>query len=668
MFGKGENELILATYLFECTELLDRLEQIVLNCDNNFTDPEIINELFRIMHTVKGSSSMLEFSNIASTAHAMEDVMHQIRDGELNNIRGTKLSNLLLQCKDFIKNELDKVANGTNPDADNSEIMAEIRRFGATSENDMTPDMPESQRVAAEDILGQKYAIIENPPTDIHAPKIYYTRIFLEDDCQMEDLRAFAILESLKQIGRVVEHVPYDLNNNDNARLISKKGFQIIFETHLDYPQVLNFLEKKTVFLKSLDLYYVTKSDTQSRSAKEEAEKQGPVINKNSDLSRFISVNLSKLDKLINITSEIIITEALLVQNPDLAGLKLPNFKKVANRFRKITTELQDIVLSLRMVPIASTFQKMNRVVRDTAEKLEKKVDLVLVGEETEVDKNIIENLSDPMMHLVRNSVDHGIEATAARLRKGKPETGKVILEARNVGGEVWISIRDDGGGLNKEKIIAKAMAQGLISSKNETEISDAEIYSLIFRPGFSTKDVATEYSGRGVGMDVVSQNIARIHGSVAVDYSSPEGTSITMRIPLTLAIIGGLTVTVGNSKFTIPLESILEIYRLKSNNIIHDTDEKEIINIRNHFYPLLRLHERFAIKNGLTDLTNGMTLLVKSNENKFCIFVDRLLGEQQVVVKALPKYIRSIAGISGCTLLGDGSVSLILDVSKIAG
>jgi two-component system chemotaxis sensor kinase CheA len=317
------------------------------------------------------------------------------------------------------------------------------------------------------------------------------------------------------------------------------------------------------------------------------------------------------------------------------------------------------------MVPLGPTFFKMNRIVRDMSKKLNKEVHLDIIGEDTEVDKNIIEHIGDPLMHLVRNAVDHGIETTEERISIGKAAAGTITLEAKNAGSEVLIVIRDDGKGLNKDRILQKAMENGLLNKAPE-EMTDREIFNLIFLPGFSTKEAVTEYSGRGVGMDVVVNNIEAVGGAIQVESFEGKGTTITLKIPLTLAIIDGMNIRVGNSRYTIPITSIKESFRPKENEVFRDPDENEMIMIRGQCYPILRLHELYNVKSKVTNVHLGIIIMLESESKTVCIFADELIGEQQVVVKSLPKYIKDIKkidGISGCTLLGDGSISLILNV-----
>jgi two-component system chemotaxis sensor kinase CheA len=361
----------------------------------------------------------------------------------------------------------------------------------------------------------------------------------------------------------------------------------------------------------------------------------------------IISVSVVKLDKLMDLVGEMVIAEAMVIQNPDLKNLQLDNFIKAARQLNKITGEMQDMVMSIRMVPLSATFIKMHRIVRDMCKKLEKDVQLEIIGEETEVDKNIIERISDPLMHLVRNSVDHGIESAEERLAKGKSKSGTITLEAKNAGSDVLIIVRDDGKGLNKEKILKKAKESGILT-KNEEDMTDKEIFNLILLPGFSTKDKVTEFSGRGVGMDVVTKNIEAVGGTLSVDSVEDKGTVITMKIPLTLAIIDGMNIKVGNSRYTIPMISIKESFRPMDRDIFTDPDGNEMIMVRGQCHLVRRLHELYKVRTDVTKFSEGIIIMVEQDEKTVCVFADELLGQQQVVVKALPQYIQNFKKIKG--------------------
>lgn len=383
----------------------------------------------------------------------------------------------------------------------------------------------------------------------------------------------------------------------------------------------------------------------------------------------FISVNVSKMDQLMELIGELVISESVVLQNPDLKvpGLNLNSFNKAAAQLSKISTDLQNVIMSMRMVPLTNTFQKMNRIVFDVSRKLGKDIEFEVVGENTEVDKNIIEHISDPLMHLVRNAVDHGIETNAERAESGKPDKGKVTLSAKTEAGKVWISVEDNGKGLDREKILAKARKQGLLDEgKPDVAYTDKEVYQFITLPGFSTNEQVTEYSGRGVGMDVVIQNIQEIGGTLDIESTPGFGSVMSLKIPLTLAIIDGIVMETGNSSFVLETGVIKEFVRVKEEMMIHEPDGDEYIMIRGECFPVIRLGKWYGMTDYQEAVEDGVMLILEMDEKKICLFVDKLIGEQEIVVKPIPSYIKKVKGLSGCTQLGDGSIALILDAAGL--
>jgi two-component system chemotaxis sensor kinase CheA len=360
---------------------------------------------------------------------------------------------------------------------------------------------------------------------------------------------------------------------------------------------------------------------------------------------------------------ELVISEAMVTQNSELEGLQLDNFQKEARQLHTIITTLQETVISMRMVPLSATFFKMNRIVRDMCRQLGKDVQLEIVGEETEVDKNIIEHISDPIMHIIRNSVDHGIEMPEERRRLNKPEKGTVVLEARNAGGDILIIISDDGQGIDTAKVMKKAKENGLLR-KPEQEYTDKEIQQFIMLPGFSTNEQVTSFSGRGVGMDVVISNIELVGGTVLVDSIPGKGSTFTLKIQSTMAIQDGMSILMGGAKYTIPIMHIIRSFKAEKKNVFMDPNGNEMINERGEILNIVRLYEFFGVSNAVTDIEEGTLIMLESGEQSICLLVDDLIGQQQVVVKALPKYFKRVRGLSGCTLLGNGDISLIIDVA----
>lgn len=679
------NEPMLDMFIFETTQLIEQLEQVILTSEKAgcFTQPAI-HEIFRIMHTIKGSSAMMMFSNISVMAHSMEDLFYFLREEKPKNVNCASLSDLLLNGVDFIKEEVEKIKSGTEPDGEAVSLISAIKSFLSVLKEDNRSQTTDAVS-APEEEERQQFFILPDKPAAVSSSNIYKAVISFEEGCEMENIRAYTVIHNLKDITGEIWYVPEDIIDNDNCiEIIRKDGFKIYFKSDRTYDEMHNFF-MQTIFLRDLEfvqlendeefksLYKsndmpsheyqpkVPQINDEERSEKLTSEKENQAFGTGQSI---ISVNVMKLDKLMDLVGEMVIAEAMVIQNPDLKGLELDNFHKAARQLNKITSELQDVVMSIRMVPLSTTFHKMHRIVRDMCKKLGKDVQLEIIGEETEVDKNIIEHISDPLMHLVRNSLDHGIETSQERMEKGKDPKGTITLEAKNSGSDVLVIVRDDGRGLNREKILRKARENGLLY-KAESEMTDAEVFNLIFLPGFSTKESVSEFSGRGVGMDVVTKNIESVGGSVSVDSTFDRGTTITLKIPLTLAIIDGMNIKVGKSHYTISTIAIKESFRPEARDIITDPDGNEMIMVRGQCYPILRLHQVYKVKTEVISFEEGIILMIEQDGKTLCVLADELLGQQQVVVKALPEYIRKfkkVTGLAGCTLLGDGSISLILD------
>ena len=378
-----------------------------------------------------------------------------------------------------------------------------------------------------------------------------------------------------------------------------------------------------------------------------------------------LRVDVEKLDQLLDLVGEMVISVSMVANSPDLTGLHLDRFDKSMMHLTKITRDIQDVSMSMRMIPLSGIFRKMVRLVRDLSIKEHKKVDLDIIGEETEVDKTIIEQISDPLVHLIRNSVDHGIEMPEERIAAGKPESGLVTIEAKHSAGEVWIIIKDDGKGISREKLLKKAIERG-IATEEAYNWKDEDVYKLVFEPGLSTAAEVSSISGRGVGMDVVKRNIEKLRGRIDIRSTSGQGTAFVLRIPLTLAIIEGMIVQVGTVKYAIPITSIKESLRPQRSQITVTPEGMEILSVRGNLVPIIRLHEVYRVKPVIDDLTKGILIMVESDLKKYCIFVDEMIGQQQIVIKGVPEYFGNIRGVSGFAILADGEVSTILDVTGL--
>ncbi|HUX40881.1 MAG TPA: chemotaxis protein CheA [Rectinemataceae bacterium] len=379
-----------------------------------------------------------------------------------------------------------------------------------------------------------------------------------------------------------------------------------------------------------------------------------------------IRVDTTKLDKLFELVGELITAEAMVANSPDLAGLRLDDFQKSFGNLNKISREIQETTMMIRMIPLEGLFQKMTRLVRDLSRKVDKPVDFHISGAETEMDKNVIEQISDPLVHILRNSLDHGVESKETRASAGKAAIGGLWLDARYEGSEIWISVRDDGNGLDREKIVAKAIERGLFQGDPAT-LPDDTVWGYIFEPGFSTAAKVTEISGRGVGLDVVRKNLERIRGQVEVRTERGRGTEFILKIPLTMAILDGITIKVGPGFYSIPLGDIIEFFKATPSQLTR-TGESISVNLRGSILPLLKLGEIFGIGGAILDPESGIIIVVEAGDQRACLLIDEVVGNQQIVVKSISEYLGKVEGISGCSILGDGTVSFIIDTARLVG
>ncbi|MBE5890269.1 MAG: chemotaxis protein CheA [Lachnospiraceae bacterium] len=684
-FNTGD---MLDVYLYENTQLLEKLQDTVLDQkDADEFDEDSINEIFRAMHTIKGSSGVMMFDDITTVAHRLEDVFFFIRESHPRNVPHMELVELVLDVADFISGEMDKLSDGDQPDGDSTELVKTIEAFlekikGESAVKKATPEKkdeaPRNFYIAPVSSGGDNYF------------KIYLT---YNPEVGLANIHAYKLVFALKEKAEDIMYAPDDiLTNEQSADEILKNGFQILLKTKQTKEDLERIIQPGYDVQKA-DIYPCSEhdyqlgfdsgndtiiekpsiapgdfviADSRTPSSPKKLVKDKP---KKTEKTQFISVDVSKMDQLMDLIGELVISESVVLQNPDLRvpGLVLDNFNKAAGQMTKISTDLQNVIMSMRMVPLTATFQKMNRIVFDSSRKLGKEIEFEMVGDSTEVDKNIIEHISDPLMHLVRNSVDHGIESKEERIAAGKKEKGKITLSAKNESGKVWISVTDNGGGLNRQKILAKARKNGLIEAgKPDTAFTDKEVYQFITLPGFSTNEQVTELSGRGVGMDVVVSNLQKVGGALEIDSVPGEGSTMTLKIPLTLAIIDGIVMEVANSSFVIETGSVKEFVSVTEDMMIYEPDGGESVMIRGNVFPVLRVGKWYHLKDYAERVEDGMMVIVEVDNQNFCLFVDRLVGKQEIVVKPIPDYVRKVKGLTGCTQLGDGSIALILDAANL--
>ena len=685
-------------------------------------DPATMNAIFRLFHSMKGSAGFLDLTHIARVAHAAESLLDLIRSGKVR--MHASHVDLLCQACDFAKLALEEIERSYSdqPLALQADEMSQRLQQAAESALLDVSDLPKlapPPLPAAGHTARPATEVISFDP--LNSPEML-ERFVQEGDELLHgaeqrllawseghgdaDLLAalFRDMHSFKGncgfLGLAdLERLSHQMETLlDFAKLQADFGNIALAEQLLSKLDVLRggvsaISQGETGQLPGLDQHLAGLQQLLQPEAAPLAPSAAPpppaapeknpppapvaaasplrpaaaaaVDVKNGTKRQDIRVDLEKLDVLINLIGEMVIAENMLIHNPDLEGLQLESFGKAAQQMNKLVRELQELAMTIRMVPVSGLFRRMIRLVHDLSMKSGKKVELVLAGEETELDKTVIETITDPLVHLLRNSLDHGLEPPEERLAAGKPAKGIVRLAARHEEGEVWITIDDDGRGLNRAKILAKAASKGLIEGDG-SELSDKAVANLIFLPGFSTADQVTDVSGRGVGMDVVKQNVEKIKGKIEVQTTPGQGSTFTLRIPLTLGIIDGMMVRVGASRCIVPTLAIREAFRPQAAQITVTPDGLELARVREKFYPVNRLHNVLGLEPDSRELTDGILILLENQDGGACLFVDEILGQQQTVIKGLSDYIGNVRCVSGCTILGNGQVCLILDVAPL--
>lgn len=683
-------------FIDESYEGLDAMESELLDLEPGDVDSEIINTIFRAAHSIKGGSGTFGFMAIANFTHVLETLLDQIRNGDRQL---EKLHvDLLLKSVDCLRGMLSAIQNDEPQEsAEAIELRKQFEHILEGKEDDVNPE----PAVATE-------AQPADEPTEQRNQTITMWEILFVPEVQLfrtgnEPLFIFEDLEQLGEL-RVQAHFDRLPSLDDIIAEDCVLGWTINLDSTANLEQIKEVFEwveddakieiKQIAEIDAFDLPETSslasestapeQADTPQKAVETPTQTIKPAVvsdledGKKADKpaikvdSSSIRVGTEKIDSLINMVGELVITQAMLNELGEAEEFdqsKLIALREGLAQLSHNTRDLQESVMRIRMLPISFVFSRFPRLVRDISQKLGKEVELKLIGEQTELDKTVMEKLSDPMVHLVRNSLDHGLEPPEERLANGKPALGSVTLNAYHQGGNIVIEIIDDGRGLNTAKIKEKAIQNGLISV--DDTLTDDEIHELIFQPGFSTADEVSDLSGRGVGMDVVRRNINSLNGSVEVASKPGLGSTFTIRLPLTLAILDGQLITVGNSVYIVPLVSIVESLQIDMNKVNSVGGGMDVLRLREDYIPIMRLYELFNHQEAETKLEDGLLVVVESDNEKVGLLVDELLGQQQFVIKSLEANYKKVDGISGATILGDGSVSLIVDISgliKLAG
>lgn len=703
----------------EAEELLAEMERLLLAVDIATPDPEDLNAIFRTAHSIKGGAATFGLSDMTEVTHILESLLDRIRKGEM--ALTSEHVDAFLAAKDILKMQLDGHKLGSAVDQD---AVANVRMvLQSLSQEPVAHSPTPPAALAFQTVVNE--AASAPVPEGAHRYRIELPEVSQRDINALAaelgllgkistapiDAKRFALtLTTSESIDDIVAICSFILDPNDlkiseataltpeqiaadkvaKQKMEDAQGYGFFDPIEIEAPPELSDDERGYGFFQPIEEIRANVGKNQSVIA-EAVAAPAPVarasditVEENDNLqadkkpaakrenerapsgseSSSIRVSIEKVDQLINLIGELVITQAMIEQRTDsLDPMAHERLLNSVSQLTRNTRDLQEAVMSIRMMPMDFVFSRFPRMVRDLAAKLGKKVDFITHGAATELDKGLIERIVDPLTHLVRNSIDHGIEMPAARVAAGKSEAGRLFLSAGHQGGNIVIEVSDDGGGLNRERILAKAKQQGLPIFDG---MADADVWQLIFAPGFSTAETITDVSGRGVGMDVVKRNIGAMGGSVEVRSAKGFGTTISISLPLTLAILDGMSIKVGEEIYILPLGFVVESMQPAVSDIKEISGKGRVIKVRGEYLPLIPLYQMFDIEPRFTDPSQGIVVILESDGKKAGLFVDDLVGQQQVVVKNLESNYRKVTGISGATILGDGGVSLILDVAAL--
>jgi len=689
---KTENDTYREAFRDEANELLAELETSLLELEESPEDGELVGKVFRAMHTIKGSGSMFGFDDIARFTHEVETVFDHVRNGDIP-VTG-KLVDLTLRARDCIRMMLESSYSGETIDrAFVSETASLFKRLLPRSESTEKRAVDKG-RQAGEAPTMTTYRVRFRPSRDIFRSGTNPLLLINE----LSELGTFRVLAQRDSIPSISDMDPescyvwWDMLLTTDAAVDTIRDVFIFVDgsSEVSVEAIVDDEEHETGPLKLLGQILVERGDVREEEIEEVLKDKKPIgellvdaglvsrdkiesalaeqahvrevqeKRRKEEAVSSIRVAAEKLDKLVDLVGELVTVQARLSEKSIM--MNDPELLLIAEEVEHLTEELRDNTMSIRMIPIGSTFGRFKRLVRDLSRELGKEIELVTEGAETELDKTVIEKLNDPLVHIIRNSIDHGIEAPEARSALGKPATGTIQLSAGYAGANVVITIRDDGAGLDKEAIRKKAAEKGLVP--RDAELCDRDVYSLIFAPGFSMAKKVTSVSGRGVGMDVVKKTLDSLRGVIEVESTKGAGTCITLRLPLTLAIIDGLLVNVDDGFFVLPLSIVEECIEL-SRQDIERAHGRRLVNLRGQVVPYMRLRETFMMRGNAPDIEQ--VIIAEANGIRMGFAVDQVVGEHQTVIKSLGKAYKGIKGISGATIMGDGSVALILDVAALA-
>lgn len=687
-------------FIDETKEHLQSLNEHILVLEKEPENEDTINEIFRAAHTLKGMAGTMGFTRMQRLTHDLENVFSEIRNGNMK--ANAKLIDVLFRGLDALEQYLDVISTeGNEGTEDNEDIIHDLNALveEQSGGEDAAGDTPAAPQQKAEEPAREeraepagnkcKYKDIQVAEYELSAMRtakqegknIFGITVYLQESCILKAARAFLVFKSVENKGELVKSVPTTEQIEDEEFGFDFSWILATTDTKENVKKVImNVSEVAEVYIDDYEVPEEEKAepaadDTEKAKSsaeetpekKKEEQQDKPKKAKAKVGSRSVRVDIDKLDVLMNLVSELIIAKNGLVSasSGDSGSENSQSFHEQIEYLERVTTNLHESVMKVRMVPIDSVVNRFPRMIRDLNRKLNKKMELYMTGEETELDRTVIDEIGDPLMHLLRNSADHGLESNEERVRLGKPEVGSIFLDAYQDGNNVIIDVRDDGAGIDVEKVKKKAIEKGTITEKQAETMTDNDFIDLLFRPSFSTADKITDVSGRGVGLDVVKTKIEALGGSISAKTVAGEGSTFTIQLPLTLAIIQALMVQVGSEKYAIPLGNINGIEDIPKQDIC-SVQSKEVIHLRGSVIPIIRLHEVLDMEEPEPDANSLIVVVIKKGEQQVGLVIDDLLGQQETVIKSLGRHITNDKLFSGATILGDGEVALILDTNTL--
>lgn len=657
-------------FIDESKEHLQTINERLLELEQTPGDMALVNEIFRSAHTLKGMSATMGFEDLANLTHQLENVLDGIRNQRL--IVTPELLDVVFQAVDHLEAMIISIASGGDGKRDVGETVEQLKRI----EQGEMPNKPTAgEQLPLEHTYGEfEYHVLQQAKDQGFS--IYEIRVRLREDCMLKAARVYMVFEQLNEAGEIVKSTP-------PADMLEEEKFDQEFLVTVVSKTPADELRMRLMSISEIDEVEIAAVTVDEPSAKsgEQDDPEPPVSTAIGQVAatqtkaeaaeklaakqagKTIRVNIERLDMLMNLFEELVVDRGRLEQIS--RDLNHPELTETVERMSRISSDLQTIILNMRMVPVETVFNRFPRMVRQLARELGKKVRLDIIGAETELDRTVIDEIGDPLVHLIRNALDHGIEAPDIRVACGKPEEGTVKLRAYHSGNHVFIEIEDDGAGISREKVLQKAIDRGIVSAEEAAHLTDQQVYGLIFSPGFSTADRISDISGRGVGLDVVKSTIQSLGGTVTVDSQPGKGSLFSIQLPLTLSIISVLLVQIAAETYAIPLSSIMETALVKKEDIF-SAHNQPVIDFRGKVVPLVRLKDVFSVPNASDEGDAVAAVIVRKGEKLAALAVDSFIGQQEVVLKSLGNYLSSVFAISGATILGDGRVALIIDCNAL--